>query len=550
MTVAAAATTAIRPFAQAESTATRWAITLHVARSAMRWAVVWGAVFGLTVISTIESIVKAYPSVSGRSQLAQASQSFAFLNGQGHHLESVAGYTVWKVVTTAAIIGAIWGMRTAVGLLRGEEDAGRWELLLAGQTTRRRATLQALLGLGAALAAMFLVTALVTVLAGGLPGARFSLDGSLLFAVAMVSGAAMFLALGALASQLAATGGQATMLTTAVLGIAYVVRVVADSSTSRGWIRWLTPLGWIENVQPLVDPQPLALVPIVALVLACAAVAVVLSGRRDLNGSILQEREGRLGNPRWLLGPTSLALRLNSTAAIGWLVGVGGFSVLLGSTANAYASLLSSSPAITAALGRLGVRKAAEGYLGILFFMVEIMVALIAASQVAAIRDEEASGRVENLLVRPVPRLVWLGGRLAVSLSLVVVASLGAGLCTWLGSLSQHTGVSLPTLLEAGLNASVPGVFVLGAGVLVLGVSPRLTAAAGYAIVAWSSLVDLLAAFIKGGDWLRNSSLFTHIALAPAAKPDWGNDVVMVLLGIGAAVVGAIVFQRRDVEYA
>ena len=200
------------------------------------------------------------PSISQRLQLAQSSQSFAFLNGQGHHLETVAGYTVWKALTTTAIIGAIWGLRTAIGLLRGEEDAGRWELLLAGQTTRRRATVQAMLGLGASLLGMFLVTALITLLAGRLPGARFPTDGALLFAAAMVSGAAMFLALGALASQLAATSGQAAMFTTAVMGIAYAIRVVAASSTSRGWIRWFTPMGWIENVQPLEDPQPVAMI--------------------------------------------------------------------------------------------------------------------------------------------------------------------------------------------------------------------------------------------------------------------------------------------------
>jgi ABC-2 type transport system permease protein len=205
----------------------------------------------------------------------------------------------------------------------------------------------------------------------------------------------------------------------------------------------------------------------------------------------------------------------------------------------------------TTRLGRdAGARKAAAGYLGIEFFMLEIMVTLIAASQLAAIRDEEATGRLDNLLVRPVPRLVWLFGRLGVSLALVVLAGLAAGMCTWLGAASQHTGVSLPTLLEAGLNASVPGVFVLGAGCLVLGLRPRFTVLAAYLIVAWSSLIDLLAAFIKGADWLRNTSLFTHVALVPAAKPDWGSDIVIALLGVAAAALGVVVFDRRDVEYA
>ncbi len=40
------------------------------------------------------------------------------------------------------VLGAVWGLLTATRLLRGEEDAGRWELLLAGQTTRERRPLR------------------------------------------------------------------------------------------------------------------------------------------------------------------------------------------------------------------------------------------------------------------------------------------------------------------------------------------------------------------------------------------------------------------------
>jgi putative exporter of polyketide antibiotics len=132
---------------------------------------------------------------------------------------------------------------------------------------------------------------------------------------------------------------------------------------------------------------------------------------------------------------------------------------------------------------------------------------------------------------------------------LVLLCGLAAGLFAWWGAASQHTGVALPKLLEAGLNATVPGIFVLGAGVLVFGLRPRLTATAAYGVVAWSFLVDLLGAVIKGNDWVRNSSLFTHMALAPAANPDWGTAAVIILLAVGAAAIGMAAFLMRDVEY-
>jgi ABC-2 type transport system permease protein len=165
-------------------------------------------------------------------------------------------------------------------------------------------------------------------------------------------------------------------------------------------------------------------------------------------------------------------------------------------------------------------------------------------------RDEEASGRIENLLVRPVSRLTWLAGRLGVALGLVVLLGVAAGAGSWIGSANQHTGVSPLTLVLAGLNSVPPAVFVLGAGALVFGIRPRLTAAAAYGIVAWSFLVDLLAALMRNADLLKDSSLFTHIALSPAVKPDWTADALMVLIGVVCALAGTVAFQRRDIEYA
>jgi len=528
----------------------RWAIAAHVFRRSRRWALIWGAVLGLYVVATVRAFTAAYPSLAARVQLAHSLQPFSMLLGLPRHAETVAGFASWRVLTAALLIGAIWGLLTSTGLLRGEEDAGRWELLVVGQTTRRRGAGQALVGFGLALLAMFLMTAPLTLAAGSLPGARFGFLGSLLFAVALVSGAAMFLAIGALASQLRATRGEAATLAAGVLGSSWVVRMVADSSPGLGWLRWLTPMGWVEELHPLQDVQPLALLPIVALVLACAALTTVLAGRRDLNASVIAERATGPQNAEWLVGPISLAVRVGRPVVFGWLAAIGGYAAMEGALARSAANLLATSPAIVATLGRLGVRRATEGFLGMAFFFDAVLIAVLAASQIAAIRDEEASGRLDNLLVRPVARLTWLAGRMSISLAILVLAGLGAGLFTWLGAVSQHVNESVLKLLEAGLNATIPGIFVLLAGVLVLGVRPRVSGAMAYGIVAWSFLVDLIGSLIKGADWLRDSSLFTHMALAPAANPEWGTAAVIILIGAAAAVIGAIAFQQRDIEYA
>jgi ABC-2 type transport system permease protein len=360
----------------------------------------------------------------------------------------------------------------------------------------------------------------------------------------------MFLAVGALASQVAATRGQAVRLSAVVLGVSYLVRMLADSRASLGWLRWLSPLGWIEELHALRNPQPVALVPIVALIIGCCVVALLLAERRDLGASLLHEGSVRWHETAWIGGTVRLAVRLTQSSAIAWLIGTAGLAFMMGAVARSASSILTASPAIAAALGRLGIGKATEGYISVAFLLFSVLLAVLAGAQIAAIRDEEAAGRLDNLLVRPVSRALWLIGRLAISLALLVLVGQVLGLMTWLGASSQRVGVSLPILLAAGLNATTPAVFVLGLGALVYAFRGSLAAPAAYAIVTWSFLVNLLGSFLKSLDWLRQTSLYTHIALMPSASPDWGSAAVLVGLGVVAALLGVTAFQRRDVEYA
>ena len=77
---------------------------------------------------------------------------------------------------------------------------------------------------------------------------------SLFFAAALVTPAAVFLAAGALASQLAATRRQAAGYAGAALGACYALRMAADSDPRLDWLGWMTPLGWAEELQPLTAP--------------------------------------------------------------------------------------------------------------------------------------------------------------------------------------------------------------------------------------------------------------------------------------------------------
>ena len=59
----------------------------------------------------------------------------------------------------------------------------------------------------------------------------------------------MFVAVGALCSQLAATRRQAASYASIFLGVSYAIRMVADSGIGLHGLVWASPLGWAEQLQ-------------------------------------------------------------------------------------------------------------------------------------------------------------------------------------------------------------------------------------------------------------------------------------------------------------
>ena len=520
------------------------------AKKAARSGALWGYFFGVCVASSALTYLSSYKTAAARAKLATnfgANTALAALFGPAHQLQTVAGFTAYKVLGFLSIVGAVWGLSAATRLLRGEEDAGRWELLISGQTTRRGAAAQALLGLGTGLVALFIVTALVTVLTGRSSKVHFGIGEAVFFALALVCSAAVFLAVGALTSQLAATRRQAAAYAGYVLGACYALRMVADSGIGLGGLRWATPLGWVELLQPLTAPDWVPLLPSAALVAVLALATVQLAGSRDLGTSTFPDRPNAAARTRLLNGSAGLAVRLMRPSVAAWAVALAAMAVIFGRIAKPAGAAISGSNSIGTVLSNLGAHGVgARAYLGVAFLIMAIMLGFVAANQVTAARGEEASGRLEHLLVLPLSRWSWLRGRVLEAVTVLVVGGLGVGVFTWLGAASGHAGLPFATLVNAGLNVVPPALFVLGTGIFVSGTWPRATSIAVYGVISWSVLVTVIGGFADNSHWLLDTSLFHQMAAAPASAPNWASNGIMVAVGAVATLIGGFAFQRRD----
>ncbi len=171
-----------------------------------------------------------------------------------------------------------------------------------------------------------------------------------------------------------------------------------------------------------------------------------------------------------------------------------------------------------------------------------------AASAVGAMRSDEAEGYLDNLLVRPVGRMQWLCGRVAIIFAAIVCAGVLASLCAWAGVAIQHVSVPAHQLWIAGVNAMAPAVLTLGVAIAGFGFVPRLTMPAGYVVIAWSFLVQMVSSGINLNHWILDTSVLHHITLAPATSPNWTAVVVVSSVGVVALALGALRFRVRDLE--
>lgn len=530
-------------------------IAWTTAKRAARSGAVWGALFGVLAANEALSYDKNFPTAASREKFAHTIGSNGALTaiiGPARQVDTIGGFVAWRVFGLLIIVGAVWGLLTATRLLRREEDAGRWELLLAGHTTRRHATVQAIAGLAAGWAVLWALTAALTAVAGTRPNVGFPVSASLFYATAATASAAMFLAIGTLASQLAPSRRQANGLAAIAFAVFYLIRMVADSGTAPAWLRWASPLGWAENLHPLTGSQPLALVPIVLLIAASAGAAVILAGRRDLGTALLARRRPGHPSTRLLGSPARLVIWLERWAALSWIGGLAALALIFGVTARSAAAGNVGVSTITRQLGRLGAHPVgpAAAWIGYEFVFIAALLAFAAAAQISALRGEEADGHLDNLLARHLDRSKWLAGRLGFSVVFVLACGLATGVGGWIGIAARSGTVSFAAMMQAGLNVAVPALFILGLGTLLYGLAPRLAAPILYTVILWSFLVEIIGSSITSNRWLLDTALLTHLGPVPATGLHWTAIACLTGFAVIATLAGSAAFSRRDLVAA
>jgi ABC-2 type transport system permease protein len=523
-----------------------------VARRTLRSAILWAFIFGIYVASKAIGFVDLYPTALARQKIVETFSNnigIELLLGKAPQTATTAAYVAWNTVTIMVVIGAIWMLLLATKYIRGEEDSGRQEALLSGQTTARRAALSVVLGLSSSLAIFYAILALLLVGVGKSHGVDFSVPAALFFALDVTVSIAMFMMIAACASELLPTRSRATSATAIILGVCFLMRAVGDI-TSLHWLLDINPLGWAEKMQPLAASHPVWLIPILGLIVILALVTVYLAGKRDYGESIIADTVTSKPRYRLLNSPLGLAIRLSKNGSIGWLSGMFIAAVLYGLITRTTGQIFSQSASFQKVVNRLTEHarvSSALSFLGIIFFLQMVFIMAYTASSMTALRRDEADGYLDNYFVRPVSRLRWLSGRALITLTVIGLAGLLTTIGVWAAVASQHIGIPFNTLLLASINAIIPALLLMGVGIYAFGVLPRKTSLIVYGILAWSLLIEMVSSGIAINHWLLDTSVLHQVVFAPAANPRWQVNLMVCLVAVLLVAIGALRLQRRDI---
>ncbi len=521
-------------------------------RQTIRGALIIGVLSGLMMGAQGAAYAAAYPNQKDRDAFVTSLSSvpaLGFMAGEAKNALLPASYSIYKSIALTTLLAAIWGLMTTTRLLRGQEEDGRLEPILAGRTTKMAASLHILIGYGYSFVIAIVISWAAIAALGLDPQVDLSIGHAGLLSLGVFLPGLFFASLGVLTSQLALTRGRALAYGLGVLLFLFTLRGAANSITDwNGW-KHFSPFGWTDLLNPVLDPQLIWILPTLAFTIIVIPLALFFAKQRDLGESVLPESQFARSHFYLLGSDFGYSIRQNIWPFIWWTLGAIAYAGLLSSIAKVGADALSSSPAFVKIVSTLGGNHddIVISFLGLGGMFTALILLVMSAVSIGSIRRQEAKGYLDTILVQPIHRSAWLTKRLIILAVMVLAISLIASYTIW--QIAENTGVSLDLwiILQNGTTLVGSVLLLIGAGALLYGVLPRLAAIVMYVAIVWGFVVDVLKSFLTLDDSIDKTSLLHYATFTPTKTPDWETFTWLLGIGIFLAALGVWRFAKRDI---
>jgi ABC-2 type transport system permease protein len=521
-------------------------------RQTIRGALIVGFLTGIMMGAQGAAYAAAYPDQHSRDLFIASLSSvpaLGFMAGEIKDASSPASYSIYKSIALTTLIIAIWGLMTTTRLLRGQEEDGRLEPIVAGSISKRAASLHILIGYSYSVGIAYLIGFGIMAALGAEPQVGLSASGAALLALGVFLPGLFFASLGVVTSQLAITRGRAMAYGLVLLLLLFTVRGAANSITDWNWLKQLTPFGWTDLLNPVLDPQVGWIIPTLIFTFICVPLGLYLAGKRDLGASIIRQSNTARSHFYLLGSAMGLSVRQNIGTFVWWCIGTLAYAGLLAAIAKVAADALASSPAFVNVLSKLGGAHddLVIAFLGFGGLFTALILLVMSAVCMGSVRQDEAKGYVDNLLIQPVRRSSWLAKRLLLIVVMIATISLLTGYFIWQIATLQDVKLDLWIITQNAIALIGTIIMTIGIGTIFFGILPRLTSIVMYAVIIWAFVVDVLKSFFSLGDFIDKTSLLHYVSFAPTKSPDWSTFAWLVGIGLVLMAIGIALFTKRDI---
>ncbi len=476
---------------------------------------------------------------SGIRALAE-NPAVRILSGPPVALDDPGGFTVWRIGIPVSVLASGWIMLAAIRITRGEEDGGRWDLLLAGRLRMADLVVRCL-------AALVGSAALIgAVVAAALLAAGTELTGAVIHAAGITCVALTFATTALLAAQVMPRRPAATGLTVTTLGVGLMLRMIADGSHQLAWLAWATPFGLTARTAPYADNRILPLIVLGAFPIVLAGAALVAACHRDLGDGIVAVPDRRPPRTRLLQSIGGFALRRAGRTTLGWATGIAASFLVVGALLASILELFQTNPRFAELAADARIAMSVNVVAAVLFSLLAVPTGLYAAMRLAAMVADEKAGRWTLLFAEPISRVRLVSTEIMVTVVGVVALHCSAAVALWSGAKITGAPLQLTDSLAGALNSLPVALLAAGAAAVGVGWLPSAAGAIGALPIVGGFLVNVIMQTTHAPRWVVNLSPWTHLAAVPDTPPNWAATTIFLFIGAILTALGVYGYVRRD----
>lgn len=474
------------------------------------------------------------------------------------------GYATWRMAPLMLTLG-VWALLAGSRTLRGEEDQGQLDVVLAVPRSRLRVIVEKGAALLTALLVMGGLIGLLTFLGGQRAAAGFGLVAALLFGLNAALTAGVFGALALLVAQFTRQRGAAAGLTGLLLALGFILDSTARTA-DLAWLASLTPIAAYHASKPLISSVGVngsAFLILAGLIMGLFGVSTALFVRRDIGAPAVTwphrqgpARPGQMPNPgAWSFSSVFVrALGVVAGAGRWWALGIAGVATwivfMVKQLEATLIQFLENTPLYEQMQAMLGGQQAGvtTNLLSVYLIFLVLALTIFAITQVNRWASSEEEGQLDLILTTPQPR----GRVILASFAAFAIVLLGIALVMLVGMLVATRVAALPLdpsrLVAAILSMAPLGLIVAAVGYLLAGwAQTRVVTGLLSALVLGSFFLAFVGPMLQWPEGMLRLSIFHHYGSPLLNGVDWTSMLVLLLLA-GLALAGAAArFQRKDI---